>query len=203
MANESALDFMVSTGEAASVDSVLEQYRSDLGQEVNGKTLESSGPVDFGTRILTTFGFAAWQTVLYKKGTWILQMLRARMGDANFVKMQSEFLHTYAGKPVSNEDFRKIASRYIPANQPDKSLELFFETWVYGTGIPKIHLNRSGTKLRVSGVDQSFTADVPLPCKNRNGTAHIRWLRVEAGENSTPAAGCSLPGRLAFLFFPE
>jgi hypothetical protein len=203
MANSSALEFIDSNGGAAISTAVLEQYRTDLGVIINGKTVESSGPVDFGIRILTTAGFPAWQTVIYKKGTWILQMLRARMGNEAFIKMQSELLRNYSGKPVSNEDFRKVASRYIPANQPDRDLELFFDTWVYGTGVPKIAMNRAGTKVRVSEVDDAFTADLPLHCKSKSGSDKVRWLRIEAGENTTPAPGCKLPPRLDFLYFPQ
>lgn len=204
MANASALEFIARTGGAAIANSILEQYREDLQQVVDGKTMESSGPLDFGTRIMTTAGFSAWQTVVYKKGTWILQMLRSRIGDANFIKMQADLLRTYAGQPIGNDDLRRVASRYVPANQPDKDLELFFEAWIYGTGIPKISLNHSGTKLKVDGVDAAFSADLPLTCKSRaGGPEQVRWLRIEAGENATPAAGCKLPSRLDYLYFPE
>jgi hypothetical protein len=129
-------------------------------------------------------------------------MLRARMGDANFGKLQAQILRDYAGKPIGNEEFKKAASRFIPTNQPDKDLSLFFETWVYGTGIPKITSNRSGTKLEVSGVDDTFSADVPLRCKSKAGVEQVHWVRIETGDNATPAPGCKLPSRLDFLYFP-
>ncbi|MCU1295145.1 MAG: peptidase rane alanine aminopeptidase, partial [Bryobacterales bacterium] len=203
MANDSALEFITRNGGEAVTESVLEQYRKDLGLVVEGKTVESDGPVDFGSRIMTTAGLPAWQAVIYGKGTWILRMLRARMGDASFGKLQAEILRSYAGKPISNEDFRKAASGFIPASQPDKDLSLFFETWIYGTGIPKISSNRAGTKLEVSGVNDSFLADLPLRCKSKGSAEQVRWIRIEAGHNSTPAPGCKLPSRLDFLYFPE
>ncbi len=203
MANESALEFISQSGSGSITDAVLEQYRTDLAEVINGKAIESSGPVDFGTRIMTTAGMRAWQTVIYKKGTWVLQMLRARMGAANFTRMQAELLRSNSGKPISNEDFRALASRYIPSDQPDKDLELFFETWIYGTGIPKISVNHSGTKLHVSGIDSAFSADVPVRCRTRNGVEQLRWVRITEGDNATPAPGCKLPPRLDFLYFPE
>lgn len=203
MANDSAIEYIVENGDKAIADSILEEYRRELGAVVNGKAVESSGPVDFGSRILTTAGFDAWHVVIYMKGTWILRMLRARMGDAGFTKMQADMLRDYAGKPLSNEDFRKTASRYIPPGQPDKDLSLFFETWVYRTGVPKIAMNRSGTKVEVSGVEDAFSADLPLECKSKGGAGQVQWIRIESGENATPAPGCKLPSRLDFLYFPE
>lgn len=202
MANESALLFIAAEGDAVVSNTVMEQYRADLELPVDGKPIESYGPVDFGSRILTTAGLPAWHTILYKKGTWILEMLRARMGTQAFVRMQADVLKTYAGKRLSNEEFRAVASRYIPHDQPDQTLELFFDTWVYGTGIPKIGINRAGTKLDVSGVEDGFVADLPLHCKTKEGSERVRWLRIEAGQNVTPAPGCRL-ARADFLYFPR
>ena len=202
MANYSALQYLEKTEGAATVEAALDRYRDDLTVEENGKTIDSAGPVDFGLRLLNNASTRVWHTVLYEKGTWILHMLHQRLGEENFAKMQSRMLQEYASKPISNEDFRKTASSFIPEGAPDKTLALFFDSWVYGTGIPKMLLKAEGEGglLQVTGVDEDFTADVPLTCQSKSGKEEIKWVRVSSGSNSIETAGCRLPSPHSFLY---
>jgi hypothetical protein len=112
--------------------------------------------------------------------------------------MQSRLLQEFSNRPLTNEDFRKVASEFVPAGQPDRTLAGFFDTWVYGTGIPILSLERKGqgANVKVAGVDDDFTADVPLHCGER-----VRWVRVDAGDNllDVPKT-CELPAQTDFLY---
>lgn len=198
MANYSALQFLERQKGAAALEAVLAQYREDLLHEQNGKTLESAGPVDFGSRLLDNSGMLTWHIILYEKGTWILHMLRQRLGDAAFNRMQVRLLQQFATGPLSNEDFRKLASDFVPAGQPDKSLSVFFDAWIYGTGIPKMKLH--GESLELSGVDEDFSVDVPLRCRAKGGQERTEWVRGTAGSNDLEASGCVLPTPEVFLY---
>jgi aminopeptidase N len=206
MANYSALQFLERSKGAAVMNEVLDTYRGDLAKQENGKSIESSGPVDFGVRLEQTGDLLAWHTIVYEKGTWVLHMLRERLGDDGFAKMQVRLLRDFAAKPISNEDFRKAASEFVPAGQPDKSLTLFFDTWVYGTGIPILRLQRAGRNLRVnvSAVDEDFAADVALHCTSKAGKERVRWVRVSSGNNDlelpSDATACQLPRSNEFLY---
>jgi hypothetical protein len=208
MANYAAFQFLERTKGAASLDDILEAYREDLSFVKNGKSVESSGPVDFGERLLDNSGMAAWHLILYEKGTWILHMLRRLVGDSAFQELQKRMLEEYAAKPISNEDFRRLAAESLPANQKDRSLNLFFDTWVYGTGIPRMKLrqNSGALMLTLSGVEDDFTADVPLRCKLAAGKEQIHWVRASSGENTLALPNdcrtCALPSTADFLFFP-
>jgi aminopeptidase N len=209
MANDAALQILKGRKGEAAVDEVLDRFRNDLLRERNGNRIESAGPVDFGQRLIPAADASTWHTILYEKGTWILEMLRHRLGNENFLKMQLRLLDEFGTKPVTNEDFRRIASEFVPPGQPDSKLELFFDTWVYGTGIPRLTLQRSGRtfNLEMSGVDPDFTADVPLVCSGRNGKAQTRWVRSSTGSNiedsrhGEPVA-CRLPSATDFLYVP-
>jgi hypothetical protein len=130
-------------------------------------------------------------------------MLRERLGDARFHQMQVDVLRHYAGKPITNEQFREAASIFVPPGQPDPKLTAFFETWVYGTGLPEIRKSRSS--IEVKAVEDDFTFDVPLSCKSLGGNAQTRWLRVTEGQNPLPGtmANCQLPSRTDFLYMPS
>jgi hypothetical protein len=206
MANYSALQFLERSKGAAVMNEVLDTYRGDLAKQENGKSIESSGPVDFGVRLEQTGDLLAWHTIVYEKGTWVLHMLRERLGDDGFAKMQVRLFRDFSAKPISNEDFRKAASKFVPAGQPDKSLTLFFDTWVYGTGIPSLRLQRAGRNLRLnlSGVDEDFAVDVALHCTSKGGKERVQWVRVSSGNNDlespSGAMACQLPASNEFLY---
>ena len=207
MADDSALQFLAHIKGTAAVDTVLDSYRHELLESVNGKRLESAGPVDFGQRLIDTAGLPVWHVITYEKGAWVLRMLRERLGDDAFDKLQLRMLQDFAARPISNEDFRKLASGFVPPGQPDKSLELFFDTWIYSTGIPKLTLRRKGRdfNLDVSGVDDDFSVDVPLHCRSASGKDQIHWVRAVSGSNFVrpPYGGaCRLPAPDEFLYTP-
>jgi hypothetical protein len=208
MASDSALQVLQHRKGAAAVEAVLNGYRADLMKEKDGKPVSSLGPVDFGDRLMAMGGFAAWHTIVYERGTWILRMLRQRLGDNGFEKLQLRMLEQFTEKPISNEDFRRLASELLPAGQPDKGLNLFFDTWVYGTAIPRMHLHRTGRNLdlEVSDVDQDFVADVPLRCSPATGAKQTRWVRAIAGSNLLDSAqwagNCELPSPTDYLYVP-
>ncbi|MGH9584073.1 MAG: M1 family aminopeptidase, partial [Bryobacteraceae bacterium] len=197
--------YLKSTKGVDAEDAVLARYRDDLTKERNGRPVDSAGPLDFGVRLLTTAGFSAWETITYEKGTWVLRMLRQRLGDDGFHKLQLAMLSQYAAKPISDEDFRHLASEFVPAGQGDRSLTDFFDAWVYGTGIPTLRLRGAGrnASLDMSGVDDEFTDDIPLACRSRQGRSETRWVLASSGDNplNLPRGeSCSLPSPSAFLY---
>jgi aminopeptidase N len=205
MANDSALQYLAETQGKEAVDEVLEQYRLDLLFPRGAGTVESAGPVDFGVRLIDTAGLQVWHIITYEKGSWILHMLRDRIGADGFLALQSYLLKTYRIEPITNEQFREAAARFVPAGQPDRDLRIFFDTWIYGTGIPHIELKPDAKewKFEVSRVDDSFTADLPLSCKDPGGKTETKWFRAVTGENSPPTPSgttCSLPSPRQFLY---
>ncbi len=206
MANYSALQVLEKNQKLQAMDAVLSSYRADLAAEQNGKRIESFGPVDFGIRLLDTAGPAVWHTVVYEKGTWILHMLRQRLGDDGFRRMQLRLLDEFRAKPIGNDEFRRVVSEFVPPEQPDKDLTLFFDSWVYGTGIPQLLLAQTaeGQAIVVSGVDDDFTADIPLRCDVGGRKQDLRWLRVSSGsnpvDNHAGSRTCELPSDSEFLY---
>jgi len=204
MANESALEYIESTKGAAARDEILSGYRQDLVREKEGTTIESAGPVDFGQRLIDNFGLVTWQTIVYEKGFWILRMLSERLGAENFRQVQRRLLEEYKGSPLSNEQFREVASSFVPAGQPDKSLANFFDTWIYGTGIPKLsaHSTPRSLMVDVSGVAEDFFVEIPMRCHGAN----VYWVRASTGSNTfelpTGISGCELPQQSDFLYLP-
>ncbi len=206
MSNYSALEFLEQSKGHAALDAVLESYRQDLLAVEKGKPLESTGPVDFGERLLDNNGARAWHAIIYEKGAWILHMLRVRIGDEAFHNLQSKILSDFQNKLIVNEDFRRLAASFVPEDQSDKSLNVFFDNWIYATGIPKMAFRSNGStvSLKVSGVDDGFALDLPLRCTDSQGKDQMVWVHAGAGDNSFDISNgnhsCQLPKQSDFLY---
>jgi len=136
LANYSALLLLEKRKGTHAVEVVLEDYRNHLlVRSENGHTLESAGPITWGIRLQSSLAPGAWRAVTYEKGTWIIHMLRRRLGDEKFLELLHEVCTRYRFKPLSTAQFREMAEKYMPPKSPDASLRGFFENWVYGTGV--------------------------------------------------------------------
>lgn len=182
LSNYAALQLYEERQGKAAADKILLYYLAELtGLGPDGKTVESTGPVDLGTRLKTSIGENSWRIITYDKGTWVIHMLRHRLGDRAFASFLRYLAAAYAGKTISNEEFRQAACRFLPKNDPDPTLELFFDAWVYGTGIPELTLVRGENSreytLAQSGVPEDFTVDVPITLSAKGHPATVKWIR--------------------------
>ena len=185
LSNYSALLFLEKNRGPRAVDTVLEQYRAHLLTKVEGRTIESIGPITWGYRLQSAQSPGAWRAIIYEKGTWIIHMLRRRLGDERFAALLKDLCARYRFRPLSTEQFREAASQFAPPKSPDASLESFFDTWVYGTGIPSVRLASSIRALKVTGtlaltgVDEDFTALVPVEIQTGR-KKNVYWLSAAA-----------------------
>ena len=82
----------------------------------------------------------AWRVITYEKGSWIIHMLRRRLGDDRFLAMLGELRKRYQFRTMTTDDLRLTAAESLPAGSFDPRLEAFFEQWVYSTGIPALKM---------------------------------------------------------------
>jgi hypothetical protein len=187
LASYSALLNLEKTRGPRLVDTVLDRYRDALlARGANGETVESAGAIVLGGRLENSLDPSAWRTITYGKGTWIVQMLRRRMGDQRFFAMLAELAKRYDRLEISTEQFRHLAAEFLPPKSDDPQLESFFDQWVYGTGIPALKLSYSlkGTApslkltgtVTESGVDEDFEALAPVEIQVARGRSLTRWV---------------------------
>jgi hypothetical protein len=172
------------------VDEVLEAYREHLTRDVDGKTLESTGPITWGIRLESTGVRDAWRSITYEKGAWIFHMLRRRMGDVGFLKMLSEMRRRYEFKSISTDDFRELAKEFLTGKGTAGAIDGFFDNWVYSTGIPTLKLKYSvkgaAPALRVSGtvtqsgVDDDFAPEVPVQIQFAKAAPLTVWVHASS-----------------------
>ncbi len=202
LANYSALLLLERKKGVKALNEVLEDYRTHLlGKTEQGRTIESAGPIVWGYRLESSLAPNAWHTVTYEKGTWIVHMLRRRLGDEKFLALLQEISSHHHS--ISTEEFRELASRYAPKS-PDPDLKIFFENWVYGTGVPAVKLSYSWRGAKLSGslvqrdVDEAFSAYVPVEVQTRN-KSQVYWLATGSEPVAFSIPLKSPPIRVALL----
>ena len=133
---------------------VLEHYRDRLLNKTStGRPVKDAGPVTLGTRLFSSRVPAAYDTVLYGRGTWLLHMLRDLLHDpspapgadpdARFLGMLRSLYDAHQGREMSTSDLRKAAEAALPPSawfEGRRSLDWFFTGWVNGTAIPRLAL---------------------------------------------------------------
>jgi hypothetical protein len=191
LADYSALLYLEKSKGPREIEAILESYRQALLEKnENGQTVDSTGPIVLGARLENSVEPRAWRTITYDKGSWIVHMLRTRMGDQRFFAMLAALASRYDRREISTEEFRALAAGFLPPRTDDPKLEAFFDQWVYGTGIPTLKLTWAlkgkapalklvGT-LTQSGVGEDFAALVPVEIELARGRTATEWVRAGA-----------------------
>ena len=72
----------------------------------------------------------------YQKGSWILHMLRRKLGDQLFQKGIQNYYARYKGRNASTDDFM-----HIMEETSRQDLKLFFRQWLYTAGHPVLQIH--------------------------------------------------------------
>jgi len=195
LAEYSALLYLENRNGAQPVALELDEYKANLLQKTAaGQTVESTGPIVLGLRLDNSQAPQAYHAITYGKGSWIMHMLRRRMGDDRFIAMLGDLRKEYERKPLSTDDFRKAAARFLPPHSDDPDLENFFDQWVYGTGIPSLKMKYTvrgkGRLMRLNGtITQSdagpdFSTLVPVDIEFSHSRNQTIWVRTADGTST-------------------
>lgn len=134
---------------------------------------------------------AEFTSTTFNKGAWVLHMLRHVMGDQAFLAA----LHDYA---TANRYGRVDTGRWLAACEKHygRSLDWFFEEWIYGEGEPMFRTDWSqrGKTLTVKIAQiqhgQAFTMPVDVEIQTDTGTTRQTvWLRGPMQSAELPVQG--------------
>jgi aminopeptidase N len=185
LANYSALLYLEKHKGARWLEQALDQYRADLlARGEGGVPVDETGPIVLGTRLESSLEPRAWRAITYGKGSWIMHMLRRIMGDERFLAMIADLRRRYEHLDVSTEQFREHTARFLPSGSEDPKLDLFFDRWVYSTGIPAIKMTHSVKGLKVTGTvtqaeaGEDFSVLVPVEIQFARGKSLVHWVRT-------------------------
>lgn len=119
---------------------VLDKWKDDIFS--NRKYIfgsgQEAGPIILGYRTQSRDTKGDYDLIVYKKGAWVLHMLRIMlldiktMNEDKFKSLLREFYTNYRNKEASTEDFKKLCDKYF-----NEDMSWFFNQWIYGTKIPE------------------------------------------------------------------
>jgi hypothetical protein len=102
-----------------------------------------AGPLWMGERLISPRTENAYQNVTYRKGAFVLQMLRSMMRSNNakdtdiaFIDMMHDFVDSHRERPATTESFKASAEKHmtkIMDLQGNGRLDWFFDDWVYAS----------------------------------------------------------------------
>ncbi len=208
LANYSALLLLERKRGAKAVDDVLARYREHLTEKRDGApSIDAAGPIRLGARLESSESPGAYRALVYEKGTWIVHMLRKRLGDGQFNALLKEIYTKYARQRFTTDDLRTLAAAKLPAGVVDKNLENFFAAYVEGTGIPALTLRTKIAKtakgatvaveLDQAGVGEEFSIDVPVEIDYGRGKTETRWVRTDGARTTATFTLAALPVKVA------
>jgi len=174
----------------------LEKYRDDIfsvRKYVFGRG-ERSGSIALGYRASSSETEGDYNLVVYKKGAYVLHMLRTLMMDIEtrddraFFDLLRSFYQTHKGKDATTRDFMALAEQHA-----GMALDWFFDQWVYGEELPtyklrsKIRSRDDGTfsvtgSIEAKDVSDGFRMYVPLMLEFENTPKRYFRYLVEGRE---------------------
>jgi tetratricopeptide (TPR) repeat protein len=137
MANYSAMIFYrEQEGEkAASLSDLSAGWLKSLSRTtMDGRTIESLGPIVLGARLNSSVANNGYGAIVYRKGAMVLAMLARTMGEERFLAMLRSLVEAAAHRVISTEDFLGAIER-----MSGEQLDGFARQFIYGTGIPHIY----------------------------------------------------------------
>jgi len=121
-------------------DAFSEARAQVLAVSPTGEMYESRGPLWLGIRMMQPNPSAAVRGAFRDKSLWVIHMLRhviQRDGTQPlFAEFLDEIFAEFQNKPISTFDFKKLAEKHAK-----KPLDWFFDSWVFGTGVPAYALD--------------------------------------------------------------
>jgi len=103
-------------------------------------------PIWLGHRVATAWNGRDYDAIIYKKGAWVVHMLRIllldmkTMGEDRFTGVMHDFYSRFRGKAASTADFQQAVERAT-----GQDMTWFFRQWIYGSDIPTYRVAKNIT----------------------------------------------------------
>jgi hypothetical protein len=173
--------FVEATSKQGEADKFWDRLRDEIVQKNPfGNAPNDAGPVWLGERLDSFKTRGAYNELVYPKGAYFLQMLRMLMrddktGDQDFMALMHDYVQTYLHKNASTEGFKALVDKHMKPSLDaagNHKSDWLFQDWIYGTGLPRYHLEYTlkpeggkvvfEGKLAQSEVPPDFLMSVPL-----------------------------------------
>ncbi|HEY6626356.1 MAG TPA: hypothetical protein VIZ21_05330, partial [Ignavibacteriaceae bacterium] len=194
---------------------ILDKWKDDILNVRNyffGSGQEA-GPIWLGYRTSSSSTPGDYNLIVYKKGAWVLHMLRGMLLDLNTMnedkmkKMMKEFYATYRDKNASTSGFKKIVDKHF-----GEDMKWFFNQYIYGTDIPKYNVAYKAEKtpegktiitLRIRQEEVSNDFKMYVPVKIVLNEERVGRIRIEVKGKETIFTTPALEGEVEEIVFND
>jgi hypothetical protein len=161
---------------------------------------DDAGPIHLGQRLgHLRSDPRIFRAVVYDKGAWVLHMLRGIVGDEAFFAGARAFQQRFRYAKAGTEDLRTALEK-----TSGRDLRPYFESWIYGTGIPTLvwsartdKLARGGFRTTVEVRPQGVPAPLPLEVElSWKGGREARSVHLDPAGGSWTIETAREPGRV-------
>lgn len=119
----------------------------------------------------------------YQKGSWVLHMLRNKVGDSAFWKGIRNYYAAYAGKNASTNDFRKVMEQ-----ASGQDLQKFFQQWLFTAGQPELQVTstyKDGKATYTIVQTQKQLFEFPLQIEINSGDVNKLTKSIQVNQRET------------------
>ncbi len=149
------------------------------------------GPVSLGYRLgHIQRDTRIFRAIVYNKGALVLHMVRRLIGDAAFFRAIRRFYATWRFRKAGTEDLRLAFE--VESN---RSLDRFFERWIYGSALPRIRFSyqvqKDAVVVRFEQLGEVFDLPVTVTLRyaDRPSADVIVPVTEQVAEVRVPIAG--------------
>ncbi len=184
----------------------LEHRYGRDGMVANLKT-ERQRVLNFNNRKATPIvdkSITDWNKLLtpnvYQRASFVLHMLRRRVGEEQFWEGIQQYYTQFQGKNALTEDFQEVME-----NASGMDLHQFFQQWIYRAELPQLKISWNGSKkgqlqLKIKQIQKGEAFDIPLDIQAA-GDAGIsqKWTLYLSQKEQTITLNCAFTPRSIIL----
>ncbi len=176
LAEWSAYSYLESILTAGALDAVQRQ------EQERALTFEQTASIGRAPAVLDDQS-AAYQSIVFFKGSMVFRMLRETMGREKFDALLRAYVDKFRDKNASIDDFERLTTQLSGRN-----MRYFFAQWVEGTGVPEFTVDyqiirtRSG-KFRTRGTVKQNFESLHLPVElmlRTEGDTQTQTVRLDS-----------------------
>lgn len=139
-------DIWLNEGFATFSEALWQQLKPGGNMAAYHSHMAARRPGNFGGTVyrynVSSAGTIFDGTNAYRKGGWVVHMLRGLMGDATFFQTLANYRAAYEFGAATTDDFAAICSSTY-----GQDLTYFFQQWVYEAGAPDYHYGWTTTQV--------------------------------------------------------
>ena len=138
----------------------------------DGRALESVGPLVLGGRLDSSLTQEAYEPIVYRKGTVVLDTLCQSIGERRCLEIFGQLARESRGSKLSTETFLEGFERLS-----GRDLDAFANQFIYGIGLPEVYWRHRVEKTAEGRFRVSVEAEV-------ESSYHFRYALRKNGDGS-------------------